>query len=114
MVDAMRAMLDELMGKERNVPLGQRSNRKLQYDDPSICKLTLAGLCPNRLFKNTRSDLGKPWRPHPTLPKRDPMWCLTFPADAVGPCGYELHDDHIEWEGIKAEYDRQDAREHER
>ncbi|KXZ48441.1 hypothetical protein GPECTOR_28g851 [Gonium pectorale] len=38
MVDAMRAMLDELMGKERNVPLSQRSNRRIHYDDPTVCK----------------------------------------------------------------------------
>ncbi|PNH11244.1 Luc7-like protein [Tetrabaena socialis] len=88
MVDAMRAMLDELMGKERNVPLGQRSNRRLRFDDPSVCKYALAGLCPNGLFKNTRSDLGH--------------------------CPYELHEDHIEWDKLKEEYDRQDAREHER
>ncbi len=55
----MRAMLDELMGKERNVPLTQRSNRKIHYDDPTVCKYALAGLCPNGLFKNTRSDLGE-------------------------------------------------------
>lgn len=54
----MRAMLDELMGKERNVPLGQRSNRRIRFDDPDVCKYALAGLCPNGLFKNTRSDLG--------------------------------------------------------
>ncbi|GLC50651.1 hypothetical protein PLESTB_000403500 [Pleodorina starrii] len=88
MVDAMRAMLDELMGKERNVPLGQRSNRRIHFDDPTVCKYALAGLCPNGLFKNTRSDLG--------------------------PCPYELHEDHIGWADLQAEYDKQDPREHER
>lgn len=33
---------------------------------------------------------------------------------STGPCAYELHEDHIGWEGIKAEYDKQDPREHER
>ncbi|GIL60837.1 hypothetical protein Vafri_15357 [Volvox africanus] len=88
MVDAMRAMLDELMGKERNVPLGQRSNRRIRFDDPTVCKYALAGLCPNGLFKNTRSDLG--------------------------PCPFELHEDHIGWPELQAEYDKQDPREHER
>ncbi len=55
----MRAMLDELMGKERNVPLDKRSNKRLRFDDPDICKYALAGLCPFGLFKNTRSDLGE-------------------------------------------------------
>lgn len=59
MVDAVRSMLDELMGKERNVPLNQRSGKGLKYDDPLVCKFAVAGLCPNRLFKNTRSDLGE-------------------------------------------------------
>ncbi|PNW73163.1 hypothetical protein CHLRE_14g621300v5 [Chlamydomonas reinhardtii] len=88
MVDAMRAMLDELMGKERNVPLDKRSNKRIRFDDPTVCKFALAGLCPYGLFKNTRSDLG--------------------------PCGYEIHEDHIEWETLQGEYNKQDPREHER
>lgn len=55
----MRAMLDELMGKERNVPLNERSGKRIRFDDPSVCKYQLGGLCPNRLFKNTKSDLGR-------------------------------------------------------
>ena len=43
MVDAMRAMLDELMGKERDVPLTERSNRRIRFDDPLVCKFQLAG-----------------------------------------------------------------------
>ena len=58
MVDAMRAMLDELMGKERDVPLEERTGRGLRFYDPEICKYALAGLCPYGLFKNTKSDLG--------------------------------------------------------
>ena len=58
-----KALLDELMGKERNVPLTERSNRRMRYDDPSVCKYELGGLCPHRLFKNTKSDLGgTAWR----------------------------------------------------
>lgn len=59
MVDAFRSMLDELMGKERDVPLGKRQNKALQFDDKDICKYELVALCPNRLFRNTKSDLGK-------------------------------------------------------
>jgi hypothetical protein len=59
MVDAMRAMLDELMGKERNVPLTQRSNKKINWDDSHVCKYQLCGLCPPRLFKNTKSAMGE-------------------------------------------------------
>lgn len=55
----MRAMLDELMGKERNVPLDQRKGTDLRFNDAEVCKYALAGLCPYGLFKNTKSDLGK-------------------------------------------------------
>jgi RNA-binding protein Luc7-like 2 len=56
----MRAMLDELMGKERDVPLDRRTNKVIKFNDSSVCKHQLAGLCPNTLFRNTRSDLGGP------------------------------------------------------
>jgi len=59
MVDAFRSMLDELMGKERDVPLGKRQNKALQFDDKDVCKYELVALCPNRLFRNTKSDLGE-------------------------------------------------------
>jgi hypothetical protein len=60
MVDATRALLDELMGKERNVPLMERSNRELTFSSPEVCKYAIAGLCPYGLFRNTKSDLGAP------------------------------------------------------
>ena len=60
MVDATRALLDELMGKERNVPLDERTGQSLKFSDPEVCKYALAGLCPYGLFKNTKSDLGAP------------------------------------------------------
>ena len=59
MVDAMRAMLDELMGKERNLPPEERTGKGISYKDAEICKYALAGLCPYGLFKNTKSDLGR-------------------------------------------------------
>ena len=59
MVDVFRSMLDELMGKERNVPLTERTGRGLRFEDPDVCKHQLAGLCPFQLFKNTKSDLGE-------------------------------------------------------
>lgn len=31
-----RALLDELMGRDRNLPLDQQKNRKLRYDDPEV------------------------------------------------------------------------------
>ena len=51
----MAAMLDELMGPERNVPLDKRTNRKRHFTDPDICKFYICGLSPHFLFKNTKS-----------------------------------------------------------
>ena len=58
-MDETRAMLDELMGRDRNVPLDERSTKPLEFSDREVCKYDLAGLCPYGLFRNTRSDLGK-------------------------------------------------------
>jgi RNA-binding protein Luc7-like 2 len=58
MTDAMAAMLDELMGKQRNVADKDAQQMKLHYDDPDVCQFALAGLCPYTLFSNTKSDLG--------------------------------------------------------
>jgi hypothetical protein len=58
MTDAFRAMLDELMGKERDAPLHERSNRKVVFSDADVCKYELVSVCPHQLFKNTKSDLG--------------------------------------------------------
>jgi len=58
MVDSTRALLDELMGKDRNAMPAQRSNRDIHFSDPEICKFYICGFCPNDLFTNTKSDLG--------------------------------------------------------
>ena len=79
MVDATRAMLDELMGRDRDIPLEERTGEGLRYLDPEVCKHALAGLCPYGLFKNTRSDLG--------------------------PCKFEIHEDDLQFEGLKEQYD---------
>lgn len=56
MIDATRALLDSLMGKDRDVEAGQRRARRWQDED--VCKLFICGFCPNDLFTNTKSDLG--------------------------------------------------------
>ncbi|KAK9828557.1 hypothetical protein WJX72_000748 [[Myrmecia] bisecta] len=88
MVDAMRAMLDELMGKERDVPLEKRTNRGLKFTDREVCKYALAGLCPYGLFRNTKSDLG--------------------------PCKYEVHEDDVQFDEVKAKWDELTEAEKER
>ncbi|KAL7668822.1 hypothetical protein ACOME3_009506 [Neoechinorhynchus agilis] len=51
------ALLDELMGKDRNAIPGQQT-RDHDFRDREVCKHYLCGFCPHQLFTNTRADLG--------------------------------------------------------
>lgn len=53
---AQAALLDELMGRNRNNTKHQ--SYKIQWDSEEICKNYLAGFCPNELFINTKADMG--------------------------------------------------------
>ncbi|BBN18632.1 RNA-binding protein Luc7-like 2 [Marchantia polymorpha subsp. ruderalis] len=53
-----KALLDELMGKDRDLPLDQQKKKKLRFDDPEVCHFHLVSFCPHDLFPNTKSDLG--------------------------------------------------------
>ena len=64
MADAMRAMLDSLMGKHRNEALDAKKltveeYRRSRLADTDICKDYLCGYCPNELFINTKVTLGR-------------------------------------------------------
>ena len=125
---AMRAMLDELMGKERNVPLEERNTNALSWDDPGVCKYQLCGPCPSKLFKNTKSDLGA----HTVVYEYVLSMCVSFFVSCArkqalkkqgnlcacvmcaGPCEFEYHDDHLEWPRIKEDFDKADPRDQER
>ncbi|KAG2373273.1 hypothetical protein C9374_012262 [Naegleria lovaniensis] len=49
-------LLDELMGVNRN---GDRQDLIIEhFTDPRVCKFDLLGLCPYKLFPNTKFDLG--------------------------------------------------------
>lgn len=52
-----RALLNSLMGGDRDAHPEQRKERK--YTDDDICKNYLLGLCPNELFTSTKIDLGR-------------------------------------------------------
>jgi len=56
MAEAMKAMLDQLMGKDRDLDPSERRERK--WDDDDICPYFLVNFCPHDLFGNTKSDLG--------------------------------------------------------
>ena len=63
--DSMRAAMDELMGKTRDVPLSERPDSKHGKPDfwaPSIDRFYLCGCSPYELLKGTKSE---------TLPQLD-------------------------------------------
>ncbi|KAJ1526952.1 hypothetical protein ONE63_008500 [Megalurothrips usitatus] len=53
---AAAALLDELMGRNRNA-IGDKP-KDLNWEDPEFCKMHLVKFCPHDLFVNTRADLG--------------------------------------------------------
>ncbi|CAK4081136.1 unnamed protein product [Aphanomyces euteiches] len=56
-MDAQRALLDELMGRNRD---GDKPEEDIRdFRDSRICKRYLCGLCPNDLFQNTKMDMGE-------------------------------------------------------
>lgn len=58
-MDAQRALLDQLMGQERNVQVDKRKGLRRKFSDEDIDKFYLCGCSPYELFKNTKSDLGE-------------------------------------------------------
>lgn len=65
MVEAQRALLDELMGAARNLTAEERKGyREVRWDDREVCGFYLVRFCPHDLFVNTKSDLGPCRRIH--------------------------------------------------
>ncbi|XP_076044831.1 luc7-like protein 3 isoform X4 [Oratosquilla oratoria] len=56
-VHAAAALLDELMGRQRNI-VPDEHQRKLHWDSPEVCRYYMVKFCPHDLFTNTKSDLG--------------------------------------------------------
>ena len=58
--DAMRQMLDEMMGRDRNVDLEVREKIAIKWDDPQNCPGFLySGTCVHERFSSTNKDLGR-------------------------------------------------------
>ena len=55
---AMAAMLDELMGRNRNTAPNDKNRVTHWSDDPEVCRFYLVDFCPHELFTNTKADLG--------------------------------------------------------
>eukprot|EP00906_Rhabdomonas_costata_P030919 RCo043712 len=60
MAASLKAMLDSLMGKDRNAPISERKtgSSRNRLAEPDVCKYFLCGFCPHDLFLNTKVDLG--------------------------------------------------------
>mmetsp|Transcript_29386 Transcript_29386/g.71614 ORF Transcript_29386/g.71614 Transcript_29386/m.71614 type:complete len:320 (-) Transcript_29386:367-1326(-) len=58
-MDAARALLDSLMGAERNAALEDREKLRRKFHDRSVCKHYLCGLCPYEVLAQTKSDVGE-------------------------------------------------------
>lgn len=56
MMQSTRALMDQLMGKDRNKEPSERRERK--WTDRDVCENFLCGFCCHDLFTNTKSDLG--------------------------------------------------------
>lgn len=58
-MDEQRALLDRLMGKDRNLTADKRKHRRRKrWDDEDVCQYYVCGFCPHDLFFNTKFDLG--------------------------------------------------------
>jgi len=51
-------LLDELMGRDRNLVPGEKS-AQVHWSHEDVCRSFLCGFCPNDLFVNTKADLGQ-------------------------------------------------------
>ncbi|XP_053687348.1 luc7-like protein 3 [Sabethes cyaneus] len=58
MVDCARQLLDELMGRNRNLDPSMKS-KELNWEDEEFCPYFIVKFCPHDLFVNTRADLGQ-------------------------------------------------------
>ena len=55
-MEGLRKALDNLMGKDRNLPLREQIIKKKHFDDPDVCKFFLIGFCPHELFMHVKSS----------------------------------------------------------
>ncbi|XP_064637060.1 luc7-like protein 3 [Lineus longissimus] len=104
---AAAQLLDELMGKSRNLGASDKRN-ETNWDDPQVCKYFLCGFCPHELFVNTRADLGNCNKQHDDALKQ------SYEADPkFGRVGYE--DEFFRFlQGLVYDVDRRIKRGHQR
>lgn len=56
-MDSARQLLDELMGRNRNID-PTSGVKELSWEDPEMCIFYLVSFCPHECFINTKADLG--------------------------------------------------------
>lgn len=69
MVDVARQLLDELMGRNRNLDPSVKG-KALNWEDEEFCTFFMVKFCPHDLFVNTRADLGQCGKLHDEEAKR--------------------------------------------
>lgn len=69
MVDVARQLLDELMGRNRNLDPTVKG-KELNWEDEEFCTFFMVKFCPHDLFVNTRADLGQCGKLHDEEAKR--------------------------------------------
>ncbi|RWS23708.1 luc7-like protein 1 [Leptotrombidium deliense] len=65
-----RALLDELMGRERDLRPSEKTADESEWSDSRICKFFLVNFCPNQLFTNTKADMGPCHKVHDDFIKK--------------------------------------------
>jgi len=100
-------LLDELMGRDRNLVPGEKSTQ-VHWSHPDVCKHFLCGFCANDLFVNTKADLG------PCTKIHDEVLKLEYEKSSrYGKMGFE--EDFVRYlNTIQADVERKIRRGHER
>jgi len=100
-------LLDELMGRDRNLVPGEKSSQ-VPWDHEDVCRSFLCGFCPHDLFVNTKADLGTCTKIHDDQLKSD-----YEKSSRYGKMGFE--EDFTRYLGsIQGDVDRRIRRGHER
>ena len=76
-MEGLRKALDNLMGKDRNLPIKEQILKKKHFNDPDVCKFFLIGFCPHELFTYVKSSsIGECHYRH------DQQFKISFESDA--------------------------------
>ncbi|XP_048760962.1 luc7-like protein 3 [Ostrea edulis] len=104
---ALAQMLDELMGRDRNLAPTEKRDQ-VHWNDPEVCKHFLVEFCPHELFTNTRADLGPCTKLHDEAFRKE-----YNKSSKSGKMGYE--DDFLRFlQGLISDVEKRIRRGHQR